>query len=221
MTNEEKRLLSEFLNQLSNIRGVTRHPEADSLIRKAASAQPDALYLLVQKALLQDQALSAAKAQISRLQQQLDRANSQPIGASQAGFLNSDPWASPRAQHSSAPASVAPREVSAAMPAGAASPWGGFLGAAATTAAGVAGGAFLFHGIESLMDHHDHGRGYSEAAFDEGEHAPENVTINQYYGNEPAGHPDGSIASSGENTPIADEDDWEDSYDDDANSVDV
>ncbi len=44
MTNEEKRLLSEFLNQLSNIRGVTRHPEADSLIRQAASTQPDALY---------------------------------------------------------------------------------------------------------------------------------------------------------------------------------
>jgi hypothetical protein len=35
------------------------------------------------------------------------------------------------------------------------SPLGGFLGQAAATAAGVAGGAFLFQGLENLLGHHD------------------------------------------------------------------
>jgi hypothetical protein len=59
---------------------------------------------------------------------------------------------------------------------GTSSGWGGFLGNAATTAAGVAGGAFPFQGLEGLLGHR--GGGFL------GESAPietvENVTVNDY-----------------------------------------
>lgn len=222
MNNEETRLLQEFLGQLTRIRGVTRDADADRLIREAAASQPDALYLLVQKALLQDQALRAAQSQIHSLQLDLDRANRQPVAASSAGFLGRDPWAapSPRSQQMPPMAPVAPGP----MPVSG-GPWGGssagsFLGAAAATAAGVAGGAFLFHGIESLMGHHGPGSDYSDAGFNDAHAGPESVTVNQYYGDGYSDHPTGSTAGFGDDYAPSSGDDW-DSYDDDVNSVDA
>ena len=71
MNTEEKRLLTEFLDQLKGIHGIQKDEEAQRLIKEASDAQPDALYLLVQKSLLQDQALNGAKAQIASLQREL------------------------------------------------------------------------------------------------------------------------------------------------------
>jgi uncharacterized protein len=55
-----------------------------------------------------------------------------------------------------------------------------FLGQAAATAAGVAGGAFLFQGVEDLLGHHG-------GALSPHDIAPpaENMTVNNYYGSEP------------------------------------
>ena len=180
MNTEESRLLREFLGQLTQIRGVTKDHDADRLIHEAASLQPDALYLLVQKALLQDQALRTAQSRIRALQQQLDHANRQQTSASQSGFLSRDPWATtaPQNQYSPPVTPVNPGYPPMGGPTGP-SPFGSFLGSAAATAAGVAGGAFLFHGIGSLMGHHGNGLGSSDAAFQTGHEAPENVTINQ------------------------------------------
>ena len=200
MNTEESQLLREFLGQLTQVRGVTKDPEADRFIHEAASSQPDALYLLVQKALLQDQALRSAQSQIRTLQQQLDHANRQQTSASQSGFLSRDPWATtaPQSQYLPAVTPVSPGY--APMGVTGPSPFGSFLGAAAATAAGVAGGAFLFHGIESLIGHHGYGPGSSDAAFQTGHDAPENVTINQYYGDDAQRYPDNAVASYGENT---------------------
>ena len=44
---------------------VQRDPEADAIINDAVSRQPDAAYLLVQRTLLQQQALEAAQARIA------------------------------------------------------------------------------------------------------------------------------------------------------------
>jgi len=221
MNNEESRLLREFLGQLSQIRGVTKDPDANRLIEEATASQPDVLYLLVQKALLQDQALRSAQTQIQTLQKQLDRANRTPSSQSQSGFLSRDPWATaaPGGQYSPPLAQASPSYMPMGTPAGT-SPFGSFLGSAAATAAGVAGGAFLFHGIESLMGHHGFGNGYSDASFHTSHDAPENVTINQYYGDDSHSHPNGSEAGYGESTPTSYQEDW-DSYDDDVNSVDV
>jgi hypothetical protein len=221
MNTEESRRLREFLGQLTQIRSVAKDPEADRLIHEAASSQPDALYLLVQKALLQDQALRSAQSRIRALQQQLDHANHQQTSASQSGFLSRDPWATPAPQNQYSPAvtPVNPGYPPMGGPTGP-TPIGSFLGSAAATAAGVAGGAFLFHGIEGLMGHHGDGSGYSDSAFHSGHDAPENVTINQYYGDDAYGHPGNAVSNYGENTPAAYEEGW-DSYDDDVNSVDV
>jgi hypothetical protein len=221
MNNEESRRLQEFLSQLTLIRGVSKDAEADRMIREAAASQPDALYLLVQKAMLQNQALLTAQARMQSLQQQLDEARRQSAPSASGDFLSRDPWAAapPRNPYSS-PSAPAPM---GAVPMGG-GPWGGspvgsFLGAAAATAAGVAGGAFLFHGIESLMDHHSHGSDFNDAAYDNPHGGPESVTVNQYYGDGYPEHQDGVQSGFGENYP-ASEDDW-DSYDDDVNSVDA
>jgi hypothetical protein len=110
--------------------------------------------------------LRSAQSQIRTLQQQLDRANSQQASASRSGFLSRDPWATSATQsHYSPPVSpVSPGYAPMGVPTGQ-SPFGSFLGSAAATAAGVAGGAFLFHGMESLMGHHGYGPGSSVPPF--------------------------------------------------------
>lgn len=70
MTLQESQLLQEFLDQLAQIRGVRKDPEAQAMIQKALAQQPDAPYLLVQRAMLLEQALNQAKAQIAQLQGQ-------------------------------------------------------------------------------------------------------------------------------------------------------
>jgi hypothetical protein len=185
MSPQENQLLQDFLNQLVQVRGVARDPDADAMIRQAVSSQPDAAYLLVQRALIQEQALNNAKAQIASLQQQV--ATLQRAGGSggPASFLNdANAWgnnarsaplnaygnpisassAQPFAPAGQAAAQQAAQQAGYAAPAGAPqavaarpSPFGGgsFLGTMAATAAGVAGGAFLFQGIGNLMGHHN------------------------------------------------------------------
>jgi hypothetical protein len=67
-----------------------------------------------------------------------------------------------------------------------------FLGQAAATAAGVAGGEFLFQGIENMFGHHGGGgfggEGFAGGGFGGERFAnagpTEDVTINNYYGPE-------------------------------------
>lgn len=176
MNSEERRLLTDFLGQLQQVKGTAKDADAESLIAAAAARQPDALYLLVQKALLQEQALKAAQGQIAELRSRLEQTQSRP--ATRGSFLGSDPWGSPRPS----PAQPAPWPVPAAgqQPAGS-GPWGSFLGTAAATAAGIAGGAFLFQGLESLLGHHGSGGSFLDTA-DSSREPVENITINEYYG---------------------------------------
>jgi hypothetical protein len=181
MTPQEKELLERFLADMSAARAGQKDPEADAMIRDAAARQPDAVYLLVQRALQLDQALQLTQAQVQKLQSELDqaRAGGAPAGS---GFL-SDPYAwgarpaaplasgaqtsvsgqplrapgAPQPQppgQPQQPAAVAQQQPPAqARPGG----WGGsgMLGTVAGTAAGVVGGAFLFQGIQNLMHHND------------------------------------------------------------------
>ena len=187
MTLQEKELLTRFLQQLGEAKAGQKDTEAEKLIQEACARQPDAAYLLVQRALQLDQAFQATQAQAQKLQAELDQARISNPPASSGGFLN-DPnaWgAQPRA-----PAAVQQRSVSGApigQPAAAAaplarpSPWGGggMLGAVATTAAGVVAGGFLYQGIQSLMNKNDRQSGAD--AF-KGAHAqqeaPDQVALN-------------------------------------------
>ena len=176
MTLQEREQLELFLRQLTQVQTSQKDTEADGLIREACARQPDAGYLLVQRAMQLEHALEAQKAQYNQLQAELDRTRS---GAPQSGFLNNaSAWGS--APIVAASAAAAPGSLNqtlgqspsrtlnqppaqgaspAAAPAAAApSAWGsGILGTVATTAAGVVAGSFLYQGISSMMGHHNTG----------------------------------------------------------------
>ena len=210
MTPDENRLLEAFLNQLKEIKGHPKDPEADERIKSVSVQQPDALYLLVQRALLQDQALKAAQQEIESLKSKLD---TQSQASSTSGFLNRDPWgqAAPRQTYTSPPTAAAASSV--AQTGG----MGSFLGQAATTAAGVAAGAFLFQGIENLMGHHHYGSPYQDMAYQDAMR-PDNVTINEYYDGR---QPEASGFDTDDQVQTSYDDDSSDFSSDDAGGFDV
>jgi hypothetical protein len=203
MSPQETQALQDFLNQLTQVRGISKDPQADALIAGAVAQQPDAAYLLVQRALLMEQALNTSKAQIASLQSQL-QALQAATAAPARGFLDGNSWgnsgasaARPAPAYAAPPPAYAPAYAAAPAPAPpyqaapAAQPsslgffgggLGSTLGTVAATAAGVAGGAFLFQGIEHLMNS---GSGNS-LGHQNGLSAPveniENTTVNNYYG---------------------------------------
>ena len=219
MNSEEKKLLVDFLEQLKSVRGIEKHGEAAALIEEAVRQQPDASYLLVQKSLLQNQALSAAQTEIATLRREIEEIKRQ---SRSDGFLSSNPWSSSpplRAPQPMQPSANAPSPGFGGVSATPSSGFGSFLGSMAATAAGVAGGAFLFQGIENMLGHHSGGYGMGDAGY-LGEHGAENITVNQYYGDSAApGYADASYdAGSAEN--VSNEDSW-DLYDDQGDSIDL
>ena len=159
MNTQERDQLTTFLQQLGQARAGVKDSEAQTLIDSALLRQPDAPYLLVQRCLLQDSALQAAQAQISSLQAELQQAR-QGGAAGSGGFLDSNAWGrapvvpsytAPPPAATPTPGYYQPAPVAAA-PSRFQAP--SFLTSMATTAAGVAAGAFLFQGIDNLMGHH-------------------------------------------------------------------
>lgn len=71
MNQQEKEALLSFLDEMRQVRVQNKDWEAEGLIMDAIRQQPDAPYLLVQRALLQEQALNTAQQRIAALQQQL------------------------------------------------------------------------------------------------------------------------------------------------------
>lgn len=189
MNTQEREQLSQFLQQLVEVKLTEKNNEAENLISQAVTRQPDALYLLVQRCLIQDQALRAAQAQIANLQNQLQQ---QRPASSASSFLNNDPWAAPANANSvpgasayrmpTASAGGSPNFAQAAPQNPGAGSGSSFLGNIATTAAGVVAGSFLFQGIENLMGHHQAASGWGQQAF--GGQIPEQTIINNYYGDD-------------------------------------
>ncbi|MFC3106724.1 DUF2076 domain-containing protein [Undibacterium arcticum] len=191
MSPQETQSLQDFLNQLTQVRGIAKDPQADALIASAIAQQPDAAYLLVQRALLMEQALNIAKTQIAALQNQIQASQSVPARS----FLDPNAWGSTPVAASrpaavpmmpSAPAPMQTPVMQSAAPAASPGFFGGgvgsMLGTVAATAAGVAGGAFLFQGIEHLM-HPSGGTGLMNQPGMAPLAAPvENTTVNNYYG---------------------------------------
>ena len=164
MTPKERELLQNFLQQLEQTRVGVKDPDADGMIREAVARQPEASYLLTQRAMGLDLALQAAQTQIAKLQADLDAARVPAPAAT--GFLdNVNAWgrqAVPLGQTLPAarlsPNAVAPKANASAPPSAPApaapSAWGsGLMGTLATTAAGVVAGSLLYQGIQGLMGH--------------------------------------------------------------------
>jgi uncharacterized protein len=179
MTPQESDLIMILLDRLKKTEGQ-KEPEAEALIRQAIAERHGAPYYLVQTVLIQDLSLHNAQSRIADLQTQLTGAKSASsappsfLGAPSfpgavfgRGDLSDDvrtsnvplggrgTGSSPLATtlqpgYAAQPGSAAPPAPGAGLTDG-----GGFLRSAAMTAAGIAGGALLFEGIQSMFGHHD------------------------------------------------------------------
>ncbi|MFZ6645774.1 DUF2076 domain-containing protein [Undibacterium sp. TJN25] len=174
MSPQETQVLQQFLDQLIEVKGISKDADAQAMIAQAVSRQPDAAYLLVQRALLLDQAVANAQNQIAQLQTEVSDLRAAATRPERSGFLDaSGAWGNSALNRPSAPVPAftpvlnnpppaygypAPAQTMAAPQQGFFGGNGGsMLGTVAATAAGVAAGAFLFQGIGSLMGHHASG----------------------------------------------------------------
>lgn len=185
MNLQEREQLTHFLQQLTQAQAGQKDPDAERLIRDAAGRQPDAAYLLVQRAMQLEQALQIVQSQAGKLQAEMEQLRA----GARSGFLDQgNAWGRPAAVPQAVPGAVAAQQHQAlqqqpaAQAAPAASSWGssGMLGNIATTAAGVVAGSFLFQGIGNLMGNHQAGSGFGANAAHPTP-ATENTVINNYY----------------------------------------
>lgn len=208
MTSQEQQMLQDLFQRLGQTRGAPRDAQAEAAIREGLGAVPEASYWLVQRTLLLEQALQQAQQQIAQLQQQAAQAGARGDGGSfLSGGLGTEFGRTPADQypeyrqappaHQASPAAApsswrerwfgaAPRAAAPTAPAYAASGVGSFLGTAAASAAGVAGGMFLFNGLENLLGgHHGNASGLLGGAA-QPELREENITQN-FFGDGGAG----------------------------------
>ena len=164
MNLQEREQLTTFLQQLAQVQAGSKDEEAQAMIASTFARQPDAAYLVVQRALLLDAALQDAQAQMAQLKAQLAQQRPTPAASS---FLDATTWGRQPSPVLSVPVISSPpvqavqavQGIQAVQPAAFAPPARGFqapsfLSNMATTAAGVAAGAFLFQGINSLVGSH-------------------------------------------------------------------
>jgi hypothetical protein len=189
MTPDEQDLLQRFLQDLTQTRAGPKDPDADAMISQALRSSPDAAYVLVQHAILSDQALHAAQDRIAQLQDQLRPAPAQPAAG---GFLGGrGPWAQapapvPAPDQYGAPPPPPSRGFFGPGPFNNSGGLGSFLRSAGTTAAGVAGGALLFEGVSSLFGGHGGGFGGLGGGFGG---QPTEIVENNYYDDQGGGDP--------------------------------
>ena len=244
MNTQEQQLLQDLFQRLQQAQGAAKDPQASAEIRAGLAAVPDAPYWLAQRTLLLEQALQQAQQQITQLQQQLAQRSNPDAGSFLSGGLGTQFGRNPQetetfgrndyAAAAPQPASSGWRErlfgggapaQRAAMPAQQAyapAAGGNFLGTAVSAAAGVAGGMFLFNGLENLLGgHHGGGGGTSNSLWGNNSGQPEvqeNVTQN-FYGNEDPSGVDQLAKDAGRDHMFdsgSDSFDSSDSFDDDS-----
>ena len=244
MTSEEHDLITGLFNRLRTADSSNQTPkdqEAVQLIGQLTGQQPAAPYLLVQTLLVQEHALANAQTRIHQLEQQA--AQTQQTAAKPAasgGFLSglfghsstSAPQTQPvqgqmpppMPQPAYSQAAPPPYPTTANMAPSAGS---GFLKGALGTAAGVAGGALLFQGVENLLGHNagPFGGGFGGGGFGGGsflgggsgrgeEVVENNEVVNNYYNDD--GRAGGIPAGAADNPAVPGH---EDAHYDDANAA--
>lgn len=85
MTPQERQLVEQLFDRLATLESAPRDADAERAIRDGLARAPNALYALVQTALLQDEALRRANARI----EELEHAAGEPAPQQQGGFLDS------------------------------------------------------------------------------------------------------------------------------------
>jgi hypothetical protein len=87
MTPQERKLIDELFDRLASLENGPRDPEAVRAINEGLQRAPNALYALVQTALVQDEALKRAHGRIQELEDEIGIEPGEP--AKQPGFLDS------------------------------------------------------------------------------------------------------------------------------------
>ncbi len=144
MTPQERELIEAVAQRLRGTRLPEKDAEADRLIQSQIGSVPDALYVLTQAVIVQEQGLKHAQARIQQLEAAAQQAGSAPRHGGFLGGLFGGGSQQPAAQ----PAPPPPAE---AQPVAGPSAAGSFLRTAAATAAGVAGGQLIFDGLRHLF----------------------------------------------------------------------
>lgn len=175
MNAEERDLIAGLFARMRDMRGIDKDRDAADLIEREAAANPDAVYLLTQTVLVQEQALQAANARIQDLEAGLPAGSSAPTATPSAAAATGAPRRSagfgaaagasvpasgarsasfggsasvpPSGPNVSKPYAPAARNTPNERPAGG----GSFMSQAMSTAVGVAGGMLLAGGISSLL----------------------------------------------------------------------
>ena len=180
MTPQERKLIDELFDRLASLESNPRDADAVRAINEGLQRAPNALYPLVQTALVQDEALKRADARIRELEDELELEPGEPV--KQPGFLDNmrdallgKPQGSVPSVRPGAPAAASPWGNTSAPPPNYAqggygapphpgSAGGSFLGTAAATAAGVVGGALLMNSFRGMFG----GNNQGHSAFDSG-----------------------------------------------------
>jgi uncharacterized protein len=213
MTPEERQMLTDLAQKITQAPAPARDPEADELIRTQIGSRPDALYMLTQTVLIQNIALDHAKQQIQQLEQRAAQSSAQQAPTSFLGSLFGSHPSQPAAAPAQTPGygqAPPPPPYAPAQSVGGGAP--SFLRSAATTAAGVAAGALAFEGIRSMFGGGEHlggfGGGMHGSGFLSDAPVPETI-INNYY--------DSPDQTAGD---ISDDTSTQDGTDDSTESVD-
>jgi hypothetical protein len=179
MTPDERNLIADLFDRLATLEDSARDPDAERVIKEGQRQAPNAVYALVQTALVQDEALKRADARIQELEGALGMTNepARPAGfldnmrsalfgrqepPPRAGSVPSVPMGGPDGYRSGmAPGygQMGPGQMSPGPGMEPPRPGGSFLGTAAAAAAGVIGGSMMLDGIRSMMGHQRPGAG--------------------------------------------------------------
>src|SRR5215469_11659794 len=161
MNPEEHSLVTDLFDRLAELEDTERDPEAERAISYGLRRAPNAVYALVQTALVQDEALKRADARIRDLEAQLGKEAPQPRSESFLGSMRealtgrrgSVPTARPGEAPVVAPGDYRSPPLPMSAGPGGGSPGGSFLGTAAATAAGMIGGSLMLDSIRGMMGH--------------------------------------------------------------------
>jgi hypothetical protein len=123
MTPQERKLIDELFERLASLENIQRDPDAVAAINDGLRNAPNALYPLVQTALVQDEALKRADARIRELEAELGVG--EPQQPPQGGFLDNmrDALIGKREQPRGSVPPVRPGASSGAAPGEPGSPW--------------------------------------------------------------------------------------------------
>ncbi|MEO7028514.1 MAG: DUF2076 family protein [Acidobacteriaceae bacterium] len=207
MTPQEQQMIDGLIDRIRNTQITDRDPEAVAHLQQGLGENPDAIYILAQTVLVQQQALLQAQTQLQSANAELARLRDavghppQPFSGSWLDRFFGTSSNTPNQNYPPQPQQPAygapvyggapqptyppqgypqqpypppPYPPQGYPPQAYGQPAGGsFLRTAATTAAGVAAGALLFEGVESMFGGHSgYGGGYG--------HEGGNTIINNY-----------------------------------------